>query len=544
MLVNTRLPGFFFVIMGVSLAALFAVSAAPAQKKPTKYPRLVADEVLVESEQGLSIVRGRVRDREPGAPVLGSTETDAAARRLEALSEQAIAGGFYNLAYDNRDQKHSLLPPDRFPRLATIDNSSLPGGRRARRGVPQFIWPGYTVIGNASLAETAGRFPRSLPRALMTGRRNPLQAIRPYTANALYVYPAHKDFNGDDLFPANWPYAIASRGSSYSDMPIVDALVLAAAALPAHTRRALEAASLMGPTLQMLLRRNLTGIETLDDYLTGAAHPVVFDGKRVDALAMVEMASTMRPEAIPTQPTLNVISETFERDSDAGGRDERLFDTPAAVARLWRSHRAQQRVVLGPGQTSDPNGRALDYHWVLLRGDPEKVHIEPLGERGQRAEITIDWHEPEDIPPLGGARSARIEIGLIVTNGEFASAPAIFSVSMPHHQTRIYARGEDGARRLERIDYRAGALPSDPALDWQANWADVLDYDAGGQLTGWWRETRIGRCRFDAQGRLNGEIVPRYETRWRDGQRWLVATNLPVRCGGEPDRQPTADNES
>ena len=75
------------------------------------------------------------------------------------------------------------------------------------------------------------------------------------------------------------------------------------------------------------------------------------------------------------------------------GLSEQLFDTPAAVARVWRSKAGRRSILVTAAETVDPNGRALAFDWRLLQGDPAKVAIEPLGD-GATARITLDWHDP------------------------------------------------------------------------------------------------------------------------------------------------------
>ena len=56
----------------------------------------------------------------------------------------------------------------------------------------------------------------------------PLRLWQNAAANLLYVYPAHRDYDAKngDLFPANTPYLLVSRGSSGSDKPFLDAIAL------------------------------------------------------------------------------------------------------------------------------------------------------------------------------------------------------------------------------------------------------------------------------------------------------------------------------
>ena len=84
------------------------------------------------------------------------------------------------------------------------------------------------TLGNSSTALTGEPFWRSLPRQAMTqgDGAGPFRLWQTAAANHLYVYPAHMDFTDKDgdLFPANTPYILVSRGSSGSDRPFLEAV--------------------------------------------------------------------------------------------------------------------------------------------------------------------------------------------------------------------------------------------------------------------------------------------------------------------------------
>jgi hypothetical protein len=155
---------------------------------------------------------------------------------------------------------------------------------------------------------------------------------------------------------------------------------------------------------------------------------------------------------------------------------EALFTTPAAVARAWRSYDFTRRVTLGTGGTTDPNGRPLRFHWVILQGDPARIRVAPRAPDGAVADIEIDWHVPS---AASGLASSRIDLAVFADNGVTLSAPSTFSVALPRFQNRQYAAGPDGHLRLAALDYRTD--PKDRRADrsiWAAgNWQDVLVYD-------------------------------------------------------------------
>jgi hypothetical protein len=225
-------------------------------------------------------------------------------------------------------------------------------------------------------------------------------------------------------------------------------------------------------------------------YFSGDAHPVVFEGYQINLARMVSLANAIKPGDIPPQVLVRVVSEdlgTEGRDFFGEGLSEQLFDTPAAVARVWRSTAGRRTITLSAAQTRDPNDRDLSFEWHLLQGDSDKVKIEPT-EDGRQATITLDWHEPFAISEDNPLVSSRIDIGVFAHNGVHDSAPAILSVWCPPEQARTYAPGPDGAPQVVSIDYAARPEAyADPMLVARADWRDDYHYAEDGTLTGWTR---------------------------------------------------------
>jgi hypothetical protein len=108
---------------------------------------------------------------------------------------------------------------------------------------------------------------------------------------------------------------------------------------------------------------------------------------------MVSLANSIAPGDIPPQVRIRVIDETpgvAGRDYFGDGLSEQLFDTPGAVARIWRSRAHTRTFTVSAEATQDPNDRPLAFHWRVLQGDPARVRITPL-DAGRRARIEIDW---------------------------------------------------------------------------------------------------------------------------------------------------------
>lgn len=436
-----------------------------------------------------------------GLPILRADRTDPAARLLRVLAARGDINGHQGILYDNRDRGHSTLRPGAYPSL--VRTSYGPGFERRDHGLSVGIGLPGIVIGNSSMAVTGGSRPRSLPRLAMTTPVRSRQAYSDYINNRLYLHPEHRDHDAADLFPANWPFTVTSQGSSGSDKPFLHAFLMTLAAMDPETLRHMEAEGLTAPTLQMLMRRNLRGINSLAEYYSAAAHPPVFDGPDLRVERMMSQAADLRPDTLPPMVRLSVLEDGFANAAGLMGRSEHLFTTPAALARLWRGFEAKKRMVVSTHNTLDPAGRDLTYRWVLLRGDPAKVLIRPF-DNGTQAEIEIAWHDAFDVPgPEGMMTTSRVDIGVFAEVAGVPSAPSMISVHFPTHQTRRYSTAPDGTPRLDSIDYDALSrnAPYDPTLYWSAFWRDEALWDSNGTLSGWRRTKAINPQTFDvAQG--------------------------------------------
>lgn len=217
------------------------------------------------------------------------------------------------------------------------------------------------------------------------------------------------------------------------------------------------------------------------------------------------MAAAMQPGTIPPMVRLGVEREDFSTVAGLDGRSEHLFDTPSAIARVWRGPEYTHELVVSAKATTDPNGRALTFFWVLLRGDPNKVRITPLDPSGLSASIAVDWHSAFDVGTNEKRLTNRVDIGVIASNGVNDSAPGFISISFPGHQLREYsvsAQHSPDESRLISIDYDANARGAyfDPILFWSAPWRDVYRYDGDGQLSGWTRIRKNSKMDFDPVG--------------------------------------------
>jgi hypothetical protein len=437
-------------------------------------------------------------DEDASLPLVAPDFAGEAAERLRALDDEGRARGFSNILYDNRDRGHSALAPHLFPRLSRLAYGFELVADDMDYGLAGAVILPQVVFGNSSTAITGGDAPRSLVRHAMTRAGLPERQARLYRSNHLYVYPEHRDHDAVDLYPANWPFTVTSQGSSGSDRPFLEAFALTLAAFSEETFGRLLEEGLVAPTLQMILRRSLAPVRSADDYLSSAAHPVVFDARLLRPERMVSAAAALRPEDIPPMVRLSVIEEEFSAEAGLARLDERLFDTPWAIARVWRDFAWQREMVISAAETTDPNGRPLTFSWRLLQGLPDRVDIEPLDSQGRTARVRVRWHDAFAVLQGGVPRAAsRVDIGVFASNGAETSAPAIVSISFPTHQRRIYAASEDGDVRLVSVDYDAIGrdMPFDPILHWSAPWNDAAIRD-NGRIVGWERTDASGTPRM------------------------------------------------
>ncbi|HYN45421.1 MAG TPA: hypothetical protein VES64_01885, partial [Allosphingosinicella sp.] len=333
----------------------------------------------------------------PAGAVVPNHGTAASDILREHYRRGRAAGNLGDL-YDNRDRGHSALEASAHPQLAHIAYSAAARAADVDYGLNDRLLFGQVTLGNSSTAITGGATWRSLPRLALTkpDGTGPMRLWQNASANALYVYPAHKDYGEGigDLFPANTPYLIVSHGSSGSDKPFLEAAAMILAAYRPDTKTRLAQEGLIVPMTQMVFRRSLQNVRSRDDYFSAAAHPAAFEAYDINLARMVSLANSIKPGDIPPQVRLRVTAEdlgTEGVDYFGQGFSEQLYDTPAAIARIWRSKAWSREISLSAAETTDPNGRDLSFEWRLLAGDPEHVRITPSKD-GRTAIISLDWH--------------------------------------------------------------------------------------------------------------------------------------------------------
>lgn len=454
-----------------------------------------------------------------GEQAIITTRTDAVGRLLNAWAAEKSAAGLSLITYENRDGQHSMLNAAQYPQLKVYQPTDPEKAANRDKGLASTVRLEPTV-GNCSMAAhpTVGG---SLARIYYSEPGGLAFVNQQYLSNNLFVYPEHLDHdfgaNGiggwGDLFPANSPCLIISQGSSFSDMPFVNAVLSTIAAFDPDVLTTLIRKRMLMPTVQAIFRQSNKMVKTEADYFTGKAHPVVFDSAQLDEEKMVIAAHTMTRPAIPPVVLLSAVSESaatagrhfFEKPAITG---EKLADSPAAIARVFRSNDSERKIVVSTKGSGDLLGRPVSFTWQILRGDPKLIRLEAGPEKGQ-VTIRLKWHMP--MITETGIRTNRVDIGVFATNGVSHSAPAFITFYMLPNENRFY----DEKGRISEIYYEApnpdAGLPPAPG---DLRWLEVFKAIAmkGDGIRSGLTEQAFGKAERETIERIWQELHPRLRT--------------------------------
>jgi hypothetical protein len=404
------------------------------------------------------------------------------------LSEGSAAGNEGDI-YLNRDLNHSRIKVKDFPLLTEVKYEKEAEKFAAATDIPNMVFKDRAVFGNVSRAKM-GVFWRSLMRGTYTEPGLAARMNMLYLSNQFWVFPAHKDYGYPeigDTYPGLAPYAVTTKGSSWTDIPFMNAALAVSASLRPAVKKYIISQRLMGPTMQWIFRRNFKGVKTQEDYLSSKAHPVVFTTNILDVVSMVKHAHSLKIEDIPPAAAVNVVnSRLFPIKFPQPVVDypdicgEIIYATPTATAFALRSKEAK-RTFLFQAKTYPEHNPLATFEWKVVGGDPSFVKIEtPLGERtgpeSGIAQITIDRTKLTN----------RIDIAVFAKNlnSEYG-APSFISFTPIALEKREYAK--DG--KLISIDYRnEEQVYCDPLLALPRNWKDIYRYTKSGEYAGYDRE--------------------------------------------------------
>ncbi|MFH1516213.1 MAG: hypothetical protein ABIG42_12230, partial [bacterium] len=276
------------------------------------------------------------------------------------------------------------------------------------------------------------------------------------------------------------PYLTISQGSSGSDQVFVRSFVKTLAAFRPDTKEMLIKTGLLMPTLQMIFRSTNKSIRHLKEYLTGKAHPTVFRGSMINPEKMVQKAHSIRVDDIPPMIQLKVLKEGYTlpgADYFEADVSEKLADTPAVIARIFRGKDFAKRLVVSAEESFDINKRPLTYHWVVLQGDSDKINMD-IRDDGAVADIMVSYHPRHPVSSGSDMESNRVDIGVFVHSGTWYSAPGFITVFFLDNEARTY----DTNHRLVDIGYDAvnteiGYSTSDPRRFINKDY-DIFDWNA------------------------------------------------------------------
>lgn len=385
--------------------------------------------------------------------------------------QEGTAAGNGGDFYDNRDRGHRMPNLKLFPQVQSVAYSTNEILARFDYASARMIRTNVT-IGNSSTSafiEDGGSNTRSL--YVRAGGVPFLH--EQYRRNNLYAYPEHNDHdpghNGNpgygDVFPLNTPYLYTSQGSSGSEIGFLEAAFLTLASFRPEVKERLIQRGLLMPTVQMLMRRAYNKQLDPSEYLTGRAHPSVFESAAIDVVSMVRGAHGIELDTIPPMVQLRVVSEDEPRskiDYFDYANTEKSCDTPSAIGRLFRGVQQTRRMIVSAESSYDLNLRPLTFRWSILQGDTNRITIKPLNERGSRVEITVAWQERRPIDSTADIESNRVDIGCFAHNSFYYSAPGFVCWFFMDSEARTYE--PDG--RILDIGYNLGT-PRIEIIDWK-----------------------------------------------------------------------------
>jgi hypothetical protein len=393
--------------------------------------------------------------------------------------------------YDNCDDNHAQMSIVEHPGLTYMSTT---------KGIQDTVIPGKIVFGNASLAVTSGDYWASMNRYYhLRSSGGMSRAYNLYINNNAYWYPEHRDHDDVDYYFTQSATLNNSQGSSGSEIDEMHKWFYTLNAFNAATKSILTNQKLIIPTMQMLARRSRVASDA--EYLTGGAHPNVFDNASNQG-DMIAMATAMTASEIPPMVKIEVLEEDY--DNTNNGIDffepnyilkENMYETPVSITRVFHGPQYTKRVVVSAESSYDANSLPLTYHWAVLRGNPSHVRINPLNGSGSQVEIEIDYHEETTIP--GSATLTNlVSVGAFVHNGHYYSAPAFITSYTKRNETRTYNTTTD---KLESVVYNEAYL--DPYISIVKDWdSDVFTYDGSGNLAGWIRQKGVNENKFTKEG--------------------------------------------
>lgn len=491
----------------------------PAVPATPKNGELIVGEANVEylPKSDVLLLRTQFPNRTRSRIVANSQERWAV--RLNQLFGRGKAAGNHGDLYENRDGDHSLFDLKEFPQFTRMRYApEIDAKYQLSRGVNLNVVADAVVLGNSSTAFNSGPFWRSLARHAQTSPGGARKLFTQHRANQIYIYPEVRDLEPDyDLFPGYFADQILSIGTSGSDKAPMRAAAIALAAFRPAVKAELKKRNLITPTVAAILRRAINGVED-EDITADIGHRVAIDGAEINLSRVITLAQSYTPETIPPRVVMAVEDEAPRLDPMRNGflplANEAIYGTPTSHARIARGTYGTRSYRLAAGIEGE--GTA-DFTWAVLSGDAARIEIKPLDDRSQRVEVTIAWHDPFNTAE--GDATNRVDIGVFVKSGTNWSSPAVFSLTFPRSEKRVYR--PDGKVQGVDYSYQQGATYSDPRLEFRRDWEDKYIYQEG-HLEGWERHLNGSVTRYSA----TGEIVTKLDEEGRPSEGTIPAYSV------------------
>ena len=404
----------------------------------------------------------------PGSgPVLPARPKTGALDILREHWKRGRAAGNAGDLYDNRDRGHSALKPEAFPQLAHVAYSPEARAAELDYGLQDKLLFDRPTFGNSSTAVTGGVLWRSLPRLAMTASRRhrpppplaerrserPLRLPRPQGLDARAAATSSRR-TPPTSSSATAPRARTSPSSRRWRSPTPPS-----APTP---RRGSSQEHLLVPTVQMIFRRSLQHVTSRESYLSGDAHPAAFEGYSINPARMVSLAQSIEPDAIPPEVRIAVTAEdlgTEGVDYFGAGLSEQLFDTPGAIARIWRSKAATRTMTVSAAETRDPNGRRSTSTGACSRATRRRSRSPPPRTAPARRSPSTGT-TPSPSPRTTRSTTSRVDIGVFASNGVHDSRPGDRQLVLPPEREAPH-RDRPRRRPAHRRD-RPRATPTAP----------------------------------------------------------------------------------
>jgi len=285
------------------------------------------------------------------------------------------------------------------------------------------------------------------------------------------------------------------------------AAAIALAAFRPAVKTELKKRNLITPTVAAILRRAINGVED-GDITADIGHRIAIDGAEINLSRVITLAQNYTLETIPPRVVMAVEGEAPRLDPMRNGflplANEAVYGTPTSHARIARG---------------------------------------TYGTRSYRLAAGIEGEGIAD-----GDATARVDIGVFVKFGPNWSSPAVFSLTFPRSEKRVYR--PDGKVQSVDYSYQQGATYADPRLEFRRDWEDKYIY-RDGQLEGWERHLNGSVTRYsttgeivtklDEEGRPSEGAVPAYSVDQQpNGTRHVTVKPGPKRVkwqyGGPEDR--------